>query len=117
MRHRLSGRKLGRTSSERKSLMQNLAISLITHKTIKSTLPKVKELRPYVEKLITIAKDNTLANRRLLLSKLGPNKNDVVNELFKLGADYQARPGGYTRIVKGGFRYGDNAPVGIIQLV
>ncbi|USO02389.1 MAG: 50S ribosomal protein L17 [Alphaproteobacteria bacterium] len=118
MRHRVRGRKLNRTSSHRLALLRNMAVSLIQHKQIQSTLPKCKELRPFVEKLVTIARKNDLHARRLLLSKLGPNKLEAVNELMVLATDrYQGRPGGFTRILKNGYRYGDNAPKGVIMFV
>lgn len=118
MRHRIRGRKLNRTSEHRISLLRNMAVSLIQHKQIQSTLPKCKELRPFVEKLVSIARKNTLHARRLLLSKLGTNKLEAVNELIVLATDrYKERPGGYTRVLKNGYRYGDNAPRGVIMFV
>jgi len=118
MRHRVRGRKLNRTSEHRLALFRNMAVSLIQHKMIQSTLPKCKELRPFVEKLVTVAKKGTLHARRLLLSKLGQNKLEAVNELMVLTSDrYQGRLGGYTRVLKNGHRYGDNAPKGVIMFV
>lgn len=116
MRHRMAGRKLGRNQGQRKALFANLAVSLLEHEQIKTTLPKAKELRPIVERLITKAKNNTLANRRQLISALrgSPLHQKLIDTL---GPRYQDRPGGYTRIVKAGFRYGDNAPMAIIELV
>ena len=116
MRHGIHGRKLNRTSSHRKSLFVNLAQALIEHEKIKTTLPKAKELRPIVEKLITLCKVNTLHTRRLAISKL--RNDDLVNKLMTTISDrYKTRNGGYTRIIKAGFRYGDNAPIAIIELV
>lgn len=117
MRHRIAGRKLNRTSSHRIALLRNLAAALIEHKTIKTTVPKAKELRRFVEKLVTIARNETLANRRLLISRLG-NKPELAQALIDLAVTHFAsRPGGYLRIVKAGYRYGDNAPMAIIQFV
>ena len=114
MRHRV--RRLSRNSAHRKALMRNLASSLLKHELIKTTLPKAKELRPYVEKIITLAKSDTLANRRLAISILG--SNELVNKLFTdLGPRSAKRNGGYTRIMKFGFRTGDKAPMAIIELV
>lgn len=116
MRHNIRGRKFGRTSSQRKSLLTGLAKSLLIHERIRTTLPKAKDLRPYVEKLITIAKTNTLANRRRLIAVLKDNKL-ASKMMTELATRYAARNGGYTRIIKAGFRLGDNAPVAIIELV
>lgn len=116
MRHNVRGRKFGRTSSQRKALLIGLAKSLLIHERIRTTLPKAKDLRPYVEKLITIAKTNTLANRRRLISVLKDNKL-ASKMMTELATRYAARNGGYTRIIKAGFRLGDNAPVAIIELV
>lgn len=116
MRHNIRGRKFKRTSSQRKALLVGLAKSLLIHERIRTTLPKAKDLRPYVEKLITIAKTNTLANRRRLIAVLGDNK--IASKMMtELATRYAARNGGYTRIIKAGFRLGDNAPVAIIELV
>ncbi len=116
MRHRKAGRKLGRNSSHRKALMRNLANALFTHETIKTTLPKAKELRRVAEPLITRAKTDTVANRRLVFSRL--RDRDVVTKLFTdLGPRFKERPGGYIRILKCGFRDGDAAPMAYVQLV
>ena len=117
MRKNLKGRKFGRTSSVRKALLVSLAKSLVRYERIRTTLPKAKDLRPFVEKLITIAKENTLANRRRLLAVFF-NDNKIVSKMMsELATRYSGRNGGYTRIYKAGFRQGDNAPVGIIELV
>ena len=116
MRHRKSGRKLNRNSSHRHAMFRNLATSLLTHETVRTTLPKAKELRRVVEPLITLAKEPTLANRRLAFDRT--RDRDVVSKLFgELGPRYKARPGGYTRILKMGFRIGDNAPMAFVELV
>ena len=116
MRHGMSGRKLNRTSSHRKALLMNLANSLIKHEQIKTTLPKAKELRPYVEKLITLGKKGELSNRKQAISAL--HDLEVVNKLFSdIAKRYKNRNGGYIRIVKFGFRNGDAAPMAIIELV
>ena len=116
MRHRLKGRKLNRTSAHRKAMFKNLAASLIKYEQISTTLPKAKDLRPIVEKLITLGKKGTLHSKRLLLSKLPKDAN-----ITKLTEDfpnrYKNRNGGYTRIIKKGFRYGDSADMAIIELV
>lgn len=116
MRHRLSNRKLNRTSSHRQALLRNLSIALLSHEVIKTTLPKAKELRRVVEPLITLGKTPTLANRRLAFARL--RDRDLVGKLFDdLGPRFAARNGGYTRILKFGFRVGDNAPMALIELV
>ena len=116
MRHGMSGRKLNRTSSHRKALLMNLANSLIKHEQIKTTLPKAKELRPYVEKLITLGKKGQLSNKRQAISIL--HDLEVVNKLFSdIAKRYENRNGGYIRIMKYGFRTGDAAPMAIIELV
>ena len=116
MRHGMSGRKLNRTSSHRKALLMNLANSLIKHEQIKTTLPKAKELRPYVEKLITLGKKGELSNRKQAISVL--HDLEVVNKLFSdIAKRYENRNGVYIRIVKFGFRNGDAAPMAIIELV
>ena len=116
MRHGMSGRKLNRTSSHRKALLMNLANSLIKHEQIKTTLPKAKELRPYVEKLITLGKKGEWSNRKQAISAL--HDLEVVNKLFSdIAKRYENRNGGYIRIVKFGFRNGDAAPMAIIELV
>lgn len=116
MRHRYSGRKLNRTSAHRRAMFRNMAISLIEHEIINTTLPKAKEFRRIAEPLITLAKKDSVANRRLVFSRLGDRK--AVTKLFsELGPRYQTRPGGYLRILKRGFRVGDNAPMAIVELV
>ncbi len=116
MRHGLSGRKLNRTKAHRKALFANLANALIKHEQIKTTLPKAKDLRPYIEKLITLAKRGTLHARRQVASKLRDDK--TVQKLFSVLAErYKARKGGYTRVLKAGMRYGDAAAMGIVEFV
>jgi len=116
MRHRLSHRKLNRTSSHRQALLRNLSIALLTHEAIKTTLPKAKELRKVVEPLITLGKKPSLANRRLAFDRL--RDRDMVVKLFdELGPRFMQRPGGYVRILKFGFRQGDNAPMAYVELV
>jgi large subunit ribosomal protein L17 len=116
MRHRLAHRKLNRTSSHRAALLRNLSNALLKHEAIKTTLPKAKELRKVVEPLITLGKKPSLANRRLAFDRL--RDRDMVVKLFDdLGPRFQARPGGYVRILKFGFRQGDNAPMALIELV
>lgn len=117
MRHRLSGRKLNRTSAHRKALFGNMAVALIKHEQIKTTLPKAKELRSVVERLITLGKRGDLHARRIAIGRLQDDKK-LVEKLFTALADrYRDRPGGYTRIIKSGFRYGDSAPMAVIELV
>ena len=116
MRHNIAGRKLNRKTSHRLSLLKNLTKSLIIHEQIETTLPKAKDLRPFVEKILTIGKTNSLAAKRKVYSYLGDKK--LVEKVFKvLGKRYQKRNGGYVRILKSGFRYGDSAPKAIIELV
>lgn len=116
MRHRVSNRKLNRTSSHRKAMLQNMTNSLLKHEIIKTTLPKAKELRKVAEPLITLSKKATVANRRLAFDRL--RDRDVVVKLFdELGPRYQTRNGGYLRILKCGFRQGDNAPMALVELV
>lgn len=116
MKHRIKGRRLSRNTAHRKSLMRNLAIALINNDSIKTTLPKAKELRPFVEKLITLAKKDSVCNRRLVFS-LVPNES-FVSKIFSVTAKRSAsRNGGYTRIVKSGFRTGDKAPMAVIEMV
>jgi large subunit ribosomal protein L17 len=116
MRHRHGLRKLNRTSSHRLAMLRNMTNSLFTHEVIRTTLPKAKELRRVAEPLITLGKDATLANRRLAFSRL--RDRDVVSKLFnELGPRYKARPGGYLRILKFGFRVGDKAPMALVELV
>lgn len=116
MRHRKSGRKFGRNSSHRKAMFRNMAASLLRHETIKTTLPKAKELRRVVEPLITLAKVDGVANRRLAFDRL--RDKEVVGKLFSdVGPRFKERPGGYLRILKMGPRPGDAAPMAIVQLV
>lgn len=116
MRHRKSGRKLGRTSSHRKAMFRNMAASLVHHETIKTTLPKAKELRRVVEPLITLAKEDGVANRRLAFNRL--RDKAAVGKLFtEIGPRFKDRPGGYLRILKMGPRPGDAAPMALVQLV
>ncbi|NCS64761.1 MAG: 50S ribosomal protein L17 [Hydrogenophilales bacterium CG03_land_8_20_14_0_80_62_28] len=116
MRHRLSNRKLNRTSSHRLALLRNLSNALLKHEQIKTTLPKAKELRRVVEPLITLGKTPTLANRRLAFDRL--RDREIVVKLFdELGPRFKARPGGYLRILKFGYRVGDNAPMAVVQMV
>ena len=116
MRHGHGLRKLNRTSEHRLAMLRNMMNSLLTHEVIKTTLPKAKELRRVVEPMITLAKTATVANRRLAFNRL--RDRDVVVKLFnELGPRFAARPGGYTRILKMGFRVGDNAPMALVELV
>ena len=116
MRHKKSGRKLGRNSSHRKAMFRNMATSLVRHETIKTTVPKAKELRRVVEPLITLAKVDGVANRRLAFNRL--RDKEAVGKLFSdLGPRFKDRPGGYLRILKTGPRPGDAAPMAIVQLV
>ena len=116
MRHGHGLRKLNRTSEHRQAMLRNMMNSLLTHEVIKTTLPKAKELRRVVEPMITLAKEATVANRRLAFNRL--RDRDVVVKLFdELGPRFKARPGGYTRILKMGFRVGDNAPMALVELV
>ncbi len=118
MRHAKAGRTFNRDTNARKALFVGLAKSLIEKEQIKTTLPKAKDLRRVVEKLITRAKNDTVANRRLTASELGNSSEKTVKKLFDvLGPRYAQRPGGYTRVLKAGFRYGDAAPMAIIELV
>ncbi len=116
MRHGLGLRKLNRTSSHRLAMLQNMMNSLIVHEAIKTTLPKAKELRRVIEPMITLAKTPTLANKRLAFDRLR-DRDSVVKLFSELGPRYQTRPGGYTRILKMGFRQGDNAPMAFVELV
>lgn len=116
MRHRLSGRQLGRNASHRKAMYRNMVTSLVEHELIKTTLPKAKELRRVAEPLITLAKVDSVANRRLVFARL--NSKEAVGKLFsQLGPRYATRPGGYVRILKCGFRSGDKAPMAYVELV
>ena len=116
MRHQKSGRKFNRTSAHREAMFKNMAASLFKHELIKTTLPKAKELRRVAEPLITLAKVDNVANRRLAFARLR-DKEAVGNLFTMLGPRYQARPGGYLRILKCGFRAGDNAPMAYVELV
>tara|TARA_R110002095_G_scaffold171206_5_gene148776 strand:- start:313 stop:738 length:426 start_codon:yes stop_codon:yes gene_type:complete len=116
MRHGISGRKFNRPSAHRKSMFANLAKSLIQFEQIKTTVPKAKDLRPIVEKLVTLGKKNTLHARRQLISKLGSNET-ATKLLDVLAKRYADRPGGYLRIIKAGYRYGDNAPMAYIEFI
>lgn len=116
MRHRKSGRQLNRNSSHRKAMFKNMAISLVEHELIKTTVPKAKELRRVLEPLITLAKSDSVANRRLAFSRL--NNDKAVGKLFnELGPRFENRPGGYIRILKCGLRTGDKAPMAYVELV
>ena len=116
MRHRKSGRQLNRNSSHRKAMFRNMACSLIEHEVIRTTVPKAKELKRVAEPLITLAKSDSVANRRLAFSRM--RSKAAVGKLFsEIGPRYQGRPGGYTRILKCGFRAGDAAPMAFVELV
>ena len=116
MRHSNSGRSLSRTSAHRKAMMQNMAVSLLRHEVIRTTLPKAKELRRAAEPLLTLARTDSVAKRRLAFDRL--RDREIVTKLFnELGPRYQERPGGYLRILKCGFRAGDKAPMAIVELV
>ncbi len=116
MRHRKSGRQLNRNSSHRKAMFRNMAVSLMQHEVIKTTLPKAKELRRVAEPLITMAKTDSVAKRRLAFSRL--RDRSIVTKLFNvLGPRYKERPGGYLRILKCGYRTGDKAPMAIVELM
>jgi len=116
MRHGHGLRKLNRTTSHRLAMLRNMMNSLLQHEAIKTTVPKAKELRRVVEPMITLAKEDTLANRRLAFDRL--RNRDIVTKLFnELGPRFKTRPGGYTRILKMGFRVGDNAPMALVELV
>lgn len=116
MRHRNSGRKFSRTSSHRKAMFSNMCCSLIEHELIKTTLPKAKELRGYIERLVTVSKKDSVASRRFVFNKL--RSKVAVGKLFTvLGPRFVERPGGYVRVLKCGFRAGDNAPMAIIEFV
>ena len=116
MRHRKSGKQLNRNSSHRQAMFANMMVSLFQHERIVTTLPKAKELRRFAEPMITLAKDATVARRRLAFARLR-DRQTVVKLFDDLGPHYLARPGGYLRIVKYGFRAGDNAPLAIVELV
>ena len=116
MRHGHGLRKLNRTSEPRLAMLRNMMNSLIEHEAIKTTLPKAKELRRVIEPMITLAKEATVANRRLAFNRLR-DRDSVVKLFNELGPRYKTRPGGYTRILKMGFRVGDNAPMAFVELV
>jgi large subunit ribosomal protein L17 len=116
MRHRKSGRKFNRNSAHRQAMLRNMAVSLFEHEAIKTTLPKAKELRRVAEPLITLAKNDSVANRRLAFART--RSDEMVGKLFnELGPRYKDRPGGYIRILKMGYRTGDNAPMAYVELV
>lgn len=116
MRHGIAHRKLNRTASHRKAMFANMAASLITHEQIVTTLPKAKEMKPIMDKLVTLAKKGDLASRRRAIAQI--RDKDAVKKLFAvMGERYSERNGGYTRVLKAGFRYGDNAPMAVIELV
>ena len=116
MRHGKSGRKLNRTASHRKAMFMNMAQALLKHEQIVTTLPKAKDLRPIVEKFITLGKKGGLSNRRLAISRL--QNEELVDKIFgELAERYAERPGGYVRVLKAGYRHGDNAPRAVIELV
>lgn len=115
MIHGISGRKFNRTSSHRKALLMNLAKALIINGRIKTTLPKAKDLRPYIEKLLTKSKNENLHTRRILISRL--HEPEIVSKLFNVSKNFKDRNGGYTRILRDGFRYGDMAPMAVIEFV
>lgn len=116
MKHGIKQRKLGRAGSHRRAMLANMAASLVKHEQIVTTLPKAKELRPYVEKLITMGKKGRLSDRRLAVSRM--RDEEQVAKIFGVLAErYKDRNGGYTRVLKAGFRYGDNAPMAVIELV
>lgn len=116
MRHRHGLRKLNRTSAHRQAMLRNMMNSLIKYEAIKTTLPKAKELRRVVERMITLSKKDSVANKRLAFDRLR-NRDSVVKLFAELGPRYKSRPGGYTRILKMGFRVGDNAPMAFVELV
>ena len=116
MRHRIAHRKLNRTASHRKAMFANMSSSLVEHEQIVTTLPKAKELRPFVEKLVTLAKKGDLGSRRIAIARM--RNKDQAKKLFDiLGPRYADRSGGYIRIMKAGYRYGDNAPMAVIEFV
>ncbi len=116
MKHAIKGRKLSRNTAHRKALLRNLSLAILNHESIKTTLPKAKEIRPYIEKILTLAKKDSLANRRLAISILG--NQEIINKLFKdIGPRIASRNGGYLRIIKFGYRTGDKAPMAIVELV
>lgn len=117
MRHRISGRKFNRDASHRRAMLRNLCVSLCEHELIKTTLPKAKEMRRFMEPLITLAKVDSVANRRLAASRLTNNQLTVKKLFEELGPRYVARPGGYLRVIKCGFRLGDAAPMAYVELI
>lgn len=116
MRHKIAHRKLNRTASHRKAMFANMSSSLVEHEQIVTTLPKAKELRPFVEKLVTLAKKGDLNSRRIAIARMR-NKTQAKKLFDVLGPRYAERQGGYIRIMKAGFRYGDNAPMAVIEFV
>jgi len=116
MRHRKAGRKLNRNSSHRRAMFRNMVVSLLKHELIKTTVPKAKELRRYIEPLITLGGEDTVAKRRIAFSRL-QDKAMVAKLFTEIGPRYKERPGGYLRILKNGYRPGDSAPIAIVQLV
>ena len=116
MRHKMAHRKLNRTASHRKAMFANMSSSLVEHEQIVTTLPKAKELRPFVEKLVTLAKKGDLNSRRIAIARMR-NKEQAKKLFDILGPRYADRPGGYIRVLKAGFRYGDNAPMAVIEFV
>ena len=116
MRHRIAHRKLGRTASHRKAMFANMASSLVEHEQIVTTLPKAKELRPFVEKLVTLAKKGDLNSRRIAIARMR-NKEQAKKLFDVIGPRYAERNGGYIRVMKAGFRHGDNAPMAVIEFV
>lgn len=116
MRHKMAHRKLNRTASHRKAMFANMSSSLVEHEQIVTTLPKAKELRPFVEKLVTLSKKGDLNSRRIAIARMR-NKEQAKKLFDILGPRYADRPGGYIRIMKAGFRYGDNAPMAVIEFV
>ena len=117
MRHRKTGRNFKRTSSHRRAMFRNMCISLVEHEIIKTTVPKAKELRRYIEPLITISKNDTVANRRIIFARLGNNKKATTKLFEEFGTRSAKRPGGYVRILKCGFRHGDSAPMAFVEWV
>ncbi|GLQ22155.1 50S ribosomal protein L17 [Algimonas ampicilliniresistens] len=116
MRHRIAHRKLNRTASHRKAMFANMSSSLVEHEQIVTTLPKAKELRPFVEKLVTLAKKGDLNSRRIAIARMR-NKEQAKKLFDILGPRYADRSGGYIRVLKAGYRYGDNAPMAVIEFV
>ena len=117
MRHRKTGRNFKRTSSHRRAMFRNMCISLVEHEIIKTTVPKAKELRKYIEPLITIAKKDTVANRRVVFARLGNNKKATTKLFEEFGTRSAKRPGGYVRVLKCGYRHGDSAPMAFVEWI